>query len=172
MTRIVIAAVLLVIAGVVAVVLERRRAASATVTVARDEYSVARQIDRRDFPRPEAPWLVVLFSADRCDNCANVRPKLAALESAEVAVFDAEEARSGSLHRKYGVEAVPMTLLADTEGVVVDAYFGRVTATDLWAAVAEARQPGSRPPGGCADHGTDEHGTDEQGDPGTGAMGR
>jgi len=35
--------------------------------------------------------------------------------------------------------------VADAAGVVRAAFVGPATATDLWAAVAEARQPGTSP---------------------------
>ena len=47
------------------------------------------------------------------------------------------------------IEAVPTTLVVDGDGVVAAGFIGPITATDLWAAVAEAREPGSTP-GGCA----------------------
>ena len=50
-----------------------------------------------------------------------------------------------ALHRKYDIQAVPMVAIADARGVVVAGFAGPVTATDLWAAVAEARQPGTSP---------------------------
>ena len=53
-----------------------------------------------------------------------------------------------AVHDRYGIDAVPTTLVVDTSGVVVASFIGPVTATDLWAAVAEAREPGSTP-GGC-----------------------
>jgi hypothetical protein len=39
-------------------------------------------------------------------------------------------------------------VIADANGVVVKSFLGPMTATDLWAAVAEARDPGSTPVGG------------------------
>ena len=38
-----------------------------------------------------------------------------------------------------------MILIADHEGVVRRAFVGATTATDLWAAVAELRAPGTTP---------------------------
>ena len=38
-----------------------------------------------------------------------------------------------------------MTVVADADGVVRRAFVGAFTATDLWAAVAELRVPGSTP---------------------------
>jgi hypothetical protein len=46
---------------------------------------------------------------------------------------------------------VPLVLIADAEGVVQRHFLGPVTATDLWAAVAELREPGSTP-GPCETH--------------------
>jgi hypothetical protein len=37
--------------------------------------------------------------------------------------------------------------VADAEGAVRASFVGPATATDLWAAVAELRDPGSVPPG-------------------------
>jgi hypothetical protein len=38
-----------------------------------------------------------------------------------------------------------MTLIADAEGVVKATFVSVPSATDLWAAVAEVRRPGSSP---------------------------
>ena len=51
----------------------------------------------------------------------------------------------GDLHRRYELSAIPMTLIADADGVVQRAFVGAFTATDLWAAVAELRAPGTTP---------------------------
>jgi hypothetical protein len=68
-----------------------------------------------------------------------------------VAVQEAELVARRDLHERYAIEAVPATLVADAEGVVVRSFLGPVTATHLWAAVAEAREPGSTP-AQCHDH--------------------
>jgi hypothetical protein len=48
---------------------------------------------------------------------------------------------------------VPTLVVADARGVAVAAFLGPMTATDLWAAVAEARDPGSSPTGErCSRH--------------------
>ncbi|MEZ5219609.1 MAG: hypothetical protein R2715_24185 [Ilumatobacteraceae bacterium] len=67
-------------------------------------------------------------------------------------VQDVEFSAHRDLHERCAIEAVPMTVIADAAGVVVASYHGPVSATDLWAAVAEAREPGSRPAGGCQNH--------------------
>jgi hypothetical protein len=57
----------------------------------------------------------------------------------------AEVAARPDVHRQYHIDAVPLVVVADAEGVVRAGFLGPVTATDLWAAVAEARTPGSSP---------------------------
>jgi hypothetical protein len=49
------------------------------------------------------------------------------------------------MHRRYEIAAVPTTVIADADGVVLRAFVGSFTATDLWAAIAELRDPGSTP---------------------------
>ena len=57
-------------------------------------YPVPKQLDRADFPRPDAAWLVALFSSAVCDSCQGLAAKLAVLESDDVATceIDAEHA--------------------------------------------------------------------------------
>ena len=59
--------------------------------------------------------------------------------------MEAEFNADRTLHAKYAVDAVPMVVVADQAGVVRASFIGPVTATDLWAAVAEAREPGASP---------------------------
>ena len=139
--RIAIAVALIAIAGVVAWRLERRR----PVPPPRDAYPVPRQLDRDDFPRPEAGWLVALFSSTTCDSCDGLPAKLAPLESLDVVTCEVEYHAQPDLHTRYEISGIPTTVVADAEGVVHAAFVGAFTATDLWAAVAEARAPGSTP---------------------------
>ena len=139
--RLGIAVVIVVVVGVVALVLRRRTPAAPPRSV----YPVPQQLDRADFPRPDAPWLVALFSSTVCDSCQGLPPKIAVLDSAMVATCEIEAAARGELHRRYEISAIPMTVIADVEGVVRKAFVGSFTATDLWAAMAELREPGSSP---------------------------
>jgi Thioredoxin len=139
--RIAIAGVLVLLAVVVARHLERRRPAPPP----RDAYPVPRQLDRADFPRAEAPWLVALFSSTACVSCAGLVPKLSVLEGPQVATCEIEYHAQPDLHDRYEISGIPTTVVADAEGIVRAAFVGAFTATDLWAAVAEVRHPGSTP---------------------------
>jgi hypothetical protein len=147
-TRLVITLVLVAVAVGVALVLQRRRPDAPT----QRGWTVPAQLDRADFHRPEAEWLVVVFTSATCDTCAGTAEKAAALASEAVAVQEAEVTRDADLHERYRIDAVPTLVVADAAGVVRGSFVGPVTATDLWATVAELREPGSLPEGGC-DHG-------------------
>jgi hypothetical protein len=53
------------------------------------------------------------------------------------------------LHDRYRINGVPATVVVDEAGLVRASFLGPVTATDLWATVAELRQPGTLPPTAC-----------------------
>lgn len=139
MDRLIVAAVVVALAVMVAVVLDRRRPDAPTQA----RWAVPSQLDRADFARPEAPWLVALFTSATCDSCAQVVAKAGPLESPDVAVQEVDFAVRADLHRRYGIDAVPCIVVADAEGVVRASHIGPATATDLWATLAEVRE--SRP---------------------------
>ncbi len=145
--RIVIALLILATVGGVALVMRRRPPEAPP----RDVYPVPKQLDRADFGRPETAWLVVLFSSATCDSCHGLDDKLTPLESADVAVSVIDLEHFAALHRRYDLAAIPTTVVADHEGVVRRAFVGAFTATDLWAAVAELRDPGSSPEPGLGE---------------------
>jgi hypothetical protein len=145
MERVVLAVVLAALALGVAALLQRRQRPDAPV---RTGYAVPAQVDRTDFARPDAPWLVAVFTSATCATCHGVWERAQPLASDAVALQELEHGRDRVLHDRYAIEAVPTTLVVDHHGVVVSSFIGPLTATDLWAAVAEAREPGSTP-GGC-----------------------
>ena len=147
MDRVLLTIALVAVAVTVAVVLRRRKPDAPTQSA----WTVPAQLDRRDFDRPDADWLVAVFTSATCETCATVKDKVALLESAAVAVQDAEAVADKALHDRYGIDAVPTLVIADREGVVAASFVGPVSAADLWATMADLREPGSVPPG--CDHG-------------------
>jgi hypothetical protein len=132
------------LAGAIAFVVQRRRPEAPTQPTV---YPVPTQLDRADFDRPDAPWLVAVFTSRTCDSCARVTEKACVLAAADVAYQEVSYQDDRVLHDRYSVEAVPMVAIADADGVVVKAFVGEVTAIDLWGAVATARDPSSEPSG-------------------------
>ena len=92
-----------------------------------------------------ASWLVAYFSSETCGSCQGLGPKVAVLECAAVATVECSFEQRRELHERYNIEAIPMILIADAHGVVQRAFVGATTATDLWAGLAEVRDPGSTP---------------------------
>ena len=95
------------------------------------------QLDRADFDRPGAPWLVAVFSSATCDSCATAVERARTLASADVAVHEVELAVRGDLHRRYNIEAVPTLVVADRLGVVHATFVGPPAADELETAFAE-----------------------------------
>lgn len=141
--------VVLTAAAVIAAAVIRRRGEDAPEQG--PSWAVPTQLDRADFDRPETPWLVVVFSSATCLSCQGVWAKAELLDSDAVVVANVEAFDRKDLHDRYQIDAVPMVLVADGTGLVRRSFIGEPTATDLWAALAELREPGSVPPG-CTDH--------------------
>lgn len=142
MTRLLLAVGLILAAVGVSWVLRRRTVTDAPTQVT---WKVPQQVDRNDFYGSPQPWLVALFSSATCETCATMSNKVAVLASTEVSVQNVEYTARPELHKKYGIDAVPLVIVADGEGVVRASFVGPVSATDLWAAVAEVRTPGTSP---------------------------
>ena len=141
MERLLIAAALVVVAVAVAFILERRRPAPPTQA----RWAVPTQLDRDDFGGRDRPWLVAVFTSATCESCSRATAKAAVLASPQVAYQEVPYQTEQALHQRYAIDAVPCIVVADEAGVVRASFIGVPTATDLWAAVAEARDPGSSP---------------------------
>ena len=135
MTRLLIAVGLVVVALVVAYVLEKRKPAPPT----QPTWAVPSQLDRNDFVRPDAPWLVVVFTSATCTTCAGVIAKARPLENDSVAVEEVEAVARKDLHQRYAIDAVPTLVVADAAGVVRGSLVGPASAEEIWAAVSDVR---------------------------------
>lgn len=148
MTNLVVVVAVVVCAASAAIIGRRRRPQPPT----QPRMQVPSQVDRNDFAGPDTDWLVAVFSSATCHTCADVVRKAQALASRDVVVHDVEYSAARDLHSRYDIDAVPVVLVVDRDGVVRANFMGPVTATDLWAAVAECRDPGSRPDAHCHNH--------------------
>ena len=135
MIRFVIVGVVVVIA-LLANLWQRKRQVDAPTQGASE---VPSQIDRADFARPDAPWIVLAFTSATCQTCSDIERKVRVLETSSVAIQILEFTAERELHERYKIDAVPTVLMADANGVVQANFLGPVSATDLWAALARAR---------------------------------
>ncbi len=156
MSQLLLVVVAVAVAGGVALVARRRPPAPPT---APRRYRLPTQLDRSDFPEPDTPWLLALFTSRTCDSCADLLDRARPLASPEIAVVEIEVGEQPDLHRRYGIDAVPTLVLADVDGVVFTGSLGPLRTAELWAAVADARAARDRgerpgPPGsGKVGHG-------------------
>ncbi|MCE2735458.1 MAG: glutaredoxin family protein [Acidimicrobiaceae bacterium] len=141
MEQLLLVAFAMAVAVAMSAVLKRRRSDAPT----QGGFEIPTQLDRGDFVSPQSPWLVAIFTSATCNTCADVATKAAVLASNDVAVQRIDYTEDPALHKRYGIDAVPTLVIADAHGVVRNSFLGPVKAQDLWAAVAECREPGSTP---------------------------
>lgn len=135
MDRIVIAGAVFLVVLVVAAIMRRRAPGVPTQPAAR----LPAQLIRDDFANPDRPWLVAVFTSRTCDSCGPATDRARLLESTEVAYEEIPWQDKKDLHDRYGVTAVPSTLIADADGVVHRSFVGAPDSGELWGAVAELR---------------------------------
>ena len=96
---------------------------------------VPSHVDRSDFPEPETDWLIASFTSADCRSCASVLNRLEALRSDEwadeVALVELEASSEQELHRRYGVDSVPLTLLINSAGGVEAWFLGPLSSADV-----------------------------------------
>jgi len=101
------------------------------------------QLDRDDFARPEAPWLVTVFTSATCETCAKVWTSTQLVESDQVAIQNIAYQDDQELHDRYNITAVPSVVVVDAEGVNRAEFLGPPSSAELWATLAEVRDIGS-----------------------------
>ncbi len=127
MERLVVLLVLMALAVAVAFLLQRRRPDPPTAP----SYRAPRQLDRSDFNAPDTPTLVVVFASESCESCPAVWETVAPCASETITAQLVTVQSQPDLHRRYRIDGVPTTIVADAEGTVVKAFFGPLTAEDL-----------------------------------------
>ena len=135
MIRFIIVGVVVVVA-LLANLWQRKRQVDAPTQGASE---VPSQIDRSDFVRPDASWIVLAFTSATCQTCSDIERKVRVLETSSVAIQILEYTAERELHKRYKIDAVPAVLMVDASGVVQANFLGPVSATDLWAALARVR---------------------------------
>ncbi|MEM8902295.1 MAG: hypothetical protein AAGF02_01215 [Actinomycetota bacterium] len=143
MERYVLAVGLLVVAVGIALVLERRRTPA---SVPSRRYRIPTHLDRLDFPEPEAPWLLAVFTSTTCDSCRGVLEAVEPLRSPDVAVADVPFQLHRDLHRRYEIDAVPAAVAVDVHGEVKASWLGVIDTGELWTTVSDLVDGREPPP--------------------------
>jgi hypothetical protein len=138
--RLGVVAALTALVFVAAHLIRRGRPTTPAVAGEPGKATVPQHLDRSDFDRPEAPWLVVAFTSATCDSCAAVAEGVRPLAGADVAVAEIEAAAQPDLHRRYRVDAVPTVVFADGAGQVRRWFLGPVSRHELEDALGELRR--------------------------------
>lgn len=134
----VVVAFVIVVAGIGVAAVIRRRDERQMAQGRR--WSVPAQLERRDFADPESDRLVVVFSSDTCDVCAQTWKQVNELiaPGSDTAVDRISYQDRSDLHDRYGIDAVPTLLVADREGVVQRSFVGPPDATELAEVLARS----------------------------------
>lgn len=138
LNRLLVAVVLALAAALVAWWLSRR---NSPAPVGFTSWQVPVQLARNDFDEPHSPWLVALFSSSTCEACQAVWERVEPLACDDVIVQRLDSGTHAGLHQRYRIDAVPLVVIADREGVVRQHFLGPVSAADLWSAMARLREP-------------------------------
>lgn len=147
MSTVAIVIVLVAAAIGLSAVLSRRRTQT---PVSSGAHQAPVQLNRDDFEGADREWLVAIFTSATCNSCAETVARASILAGDAVAVVEIEVTAQPKLHTRYEIDAVPIVVIANSGGVVEKSFIGPVSATHLWGAVAELREPGSVP-ADCSD---------------------
>lgn len=135
MIRLVILVALVVAAVGLALLLQRRRPDPPSAP----SYRAPVQLDRDDFDRPGVRSLIVVFASITCNTCPEVWALVEPLAADDLVVQRVDVERNADLHKRYRIDGVPTTVLADASGVVTATFFGPVLDEELDEAVAALR---------------------------------
>ena len=131
----------------------RSGASSGAATAMRSgfrSFEAPRLLHRHDFPQPESPWLLAVFTGRNCQTCAEVLQQLQQLQP-QLPQTAAADTSHKKLLKRYGIEAVPVTALADSTGKVRWCRLGRLSESDLHELLTLASSPATQlPPLGVA----------------------
>lgn len=137
MERLILLVVLTAVAVGIALVLQRRRPDPPSAP----SYRAPTQLDPDDFSVSAKAPFVALFGSETCDSCPvawSVVTDTVATTGASIATVRIDVEQDPDLHRRYRIDGVPTTVIADGDGVVRQAFFGPLSADELTAAMIAA----------------------------------
>ena len=132
MERLIIGAAIAAVAIVVAVVVDHRKPDSPTG----GSGHVPMQLDRDDFADPETAWVLLVFTSATCRSCAKVWKQAIAIDRPNLSVQGVGVEAAKEIHERYRIDAVPLALLVDSEGVTQRFFLGPTAPGEIEEAAA------------------------------------
>jgi len=102
------------------------------------DHHIPDHLDGTDFNNSDGRRMLVVFSSNKCDTCAVVVESAMQLDFPWLMVEVVDIESRERLHNKYDIDAVPITLLADTSGHVVKSFLGPAGLALMKQAIADA----------------------------------
>jgi|TARA_B110000444_G_scaffold117953_1_gene110980 thioredoxin-related protein len=132
MVRLLIALSLILLSVSIAVIVERRKVEN-PFSVKRNQLPTL--VRPQDFGlEPEAA--IIIFTESTCSSCSAVLALLRGPAGANVVVAEVEYGENSELHRRYGIDTVPTTVLVEGDGNVVEGWTGKIEVGELARALA------------------------------------
>ncbi|MCH1614470.1 MAG: thioredoxin family protein [Acidimicrobiales bacterium] len=132
MVRLLIALTLILISVSIALIVERRKVEN-PFSVKRNQLPTL--VPPQDIGLEPAAAIIV-FTESTCRSCSAVVALLRGPAGANVAVAEVEYGENLDLHRKYGIDTVPTTVLVEGDGNVVEGWTGKIEVGALARALA------------------------------------
>ncbi len=115
----------------IAAVLQKRKPDIPTAL----NYKAPTQLDPADFDISETGLTAIAFTSPKCRSCTQVLNELAGFDQ-DLSVINVASEENPDLLERYSIDGVPTTLLVDSHGVVLKAFFGFVSEDALNKAVS------------------------------------
>lgn len=94
-------------------------------------YRAIAEIDRTEFVDPTAPLLIAMFGSTNCHTCPVVWEIIESAVRPGVAIERIDVQDDPTRHKRYRIDGVPTTVVANADGTVRRTMFGPITAQDL-----------------------------------------
>jgi hypothetical protein len=136
MTRLFIAAALAALVTLVTRLVDRRRTPH-PLAVRRG--ALPTQVPAKEVGLGDGP-AIITFTESSCRSCQDAIRLIRGPAGAGISVADIEYGAQPELHKQFGIDTVPTTVVVDEKGGVVAGWTGRVDLSELTLALAQVVQ--------------------------------
>lgn len=94
-------------------------------------YRAIAEVDRSEFVQPEARLLVAMFGSTTCNTCPQVWETISKIDQSDIARERIDVQTDAERHKRYRIDGVPTTIVANHDGTVRKTMFGPITFAEL-----------------------------------------